>query len=153
MKLTQEQKTQIENIYHKYFKGSMVKYWSYEDTPYMWVRFYLANNEQELAYGYWDNDCFNIDFEINTCYEGLELNARRHDYLIKPIYNKYNAYDRRDISYRQVKGNFEKLLAALDRFFKKLHDQFIEDLDNNIITNHDYGQATHYQIGKLRVIR
>ena len=153
MVLTTEQQNQIKAIYSKYFKDSMVRFWMYEKTGYMWVRFYLAANKNELINGYFENDCFNVDFEINTCFEGYKLTARMHSFTIKPIFHKYNCYDGRTIPFRQVKGDFNKILVGFDRFFKKFHEQFISDLDNNIIPDQTYDVASYKKIGELRVIR
>ena len=153
MRLTTEQQSQIKAIYGKYFKDSMIRYWMYENTSYMWIRFYLASNKDELINGYLENDCFNIDFEIDTCFEGYKLTARSHSFTIKPIFHKYNCYDGRDVAFRQVKGDFNKILAGLDKFFDRFHKQFIDDLDNDIIPDQTYTNASYKKIGELRVIR
>lgn len=152
MKLTPEQQQQIKDLYHRYFKDSCVRFWMYDNTPYMWMRFYLAGSQNEMINGYFENDCFHIDFEINTCYEGYTLKARAKSFFIKPIFNKYNCYDSRDIAFRQVKGDFNKLLAGLDKFFNRLHEQVIIDLDDDILPDQIYAKENSYRQTALRHI-
>lgn len=158
MRLTQEQKKLIETTYHKYFKNSAIKYWEYDDGGYMWVRFYLAENEKELFNTYWDNDVFKIDFEIDTCFEGYCLKARTNMYVIKPTKDYYWC-DYRKIPFRQVKGSFDKIMNGLERFFQRLHKQFKEDLDNKIIKDDlsismfDNTNVSHNYIGAKHLVR
>ena len=153
MRLTIEQRKQIENIYHKYFNGSYVRYWMYDNTPYMWVRFYLAGSQNELINGYWENDCFNLDFEIDKQGDDYILSARMKSFTIKPIFHKYNVYDGRVVAFRKVQGDFNKILSGLDKFFQKFHDQFVLDLDNDTIPDQTYTENSYRKIGELHLVR
>ena len=153
MRLTADQQKQIENIYHKYFKDSMVRYWAYDNTPYMWVRFYLASSPNELINGYFENDCFNLDFEINTNGVEYTLQARMKSFTIKPIFHKYNCYDGRVVPFRQVKGSWEKILDGFEKFFKRFHTQFVEDLDNDIIPDQCYTEQSYRKVAELHIVR
>ena len=153
MRLTTEQQSQIKAIYGKYFKESAIRYWENDKYCFMFIKFYLAKDQSELINSYWLNDCFGLEFEIDNLGGVYTLKAKSKFYTIKPIFHKYNVYDGRDVAFRQVKGDFDKILAGLDKFFDRLHKQFIEDLDNDIIPDQTYTNASFKKIGELRVIR
>lgn len=153
MRLTTEQQNQIKAIYNKYFKDSAIRYWENDRYCFMFIKFYLAKDQSELINSYWENDCFRLDFEIDNLGGVYTLKASGKGYTIKPIFHKYNAYDGRDVAFRQVKGDFNKILDGLDKFFDRFHKQFIEDLDNDIIPDQTYTNASFKKIGELRVVR
>ena len=161
MKLATEQKELIKQTYQKYFNESLINYWeTEEDANYMWFKVYLGSGKNEWFNTYDVNDCFHIRFELRKGYNGYELIADEKSYFIKPIYHTYLAYDRREISFRKTQGDFNKIIQSLDKFFKKLHDQFKEDLDNNIITDDAWdvcqvsgNNVSHAYIGNKHLVR
>lgn len=146
MLLSIEQKSKIEKIYSKYFKGSAIDYTFFERSNYSRVTFYLAGNEKELAYGYWSNDCFNIIFNIALRNGVYTLTARVKDYKIEPP-TRYYYCGRRVIPFRKVEGDFDKILAGLDKFLNRLHEQFVIDLDSGEL-HHNFRE-----LAKSKVVR
>ncbi len=108
----------------------------------------LATDRAELPSNLWDNDMFHIKFSIDTITgqlnrdltedselpENLRLESNGRSYAIKPAVS-YMAYGGRSLSFRKTTGDSKKILTALDKFFKKLHEQLLEDYDNDKIHN------------------
>lgn len=142
---------EIEGNYNKYFTNSKchtkLSTSLYHDID---VRCYLANNENECVNGYWENDMLSIIFSIETeegefpkdvnlysdIPENLILKIHDKSYLLKSE-NQYLAYGRKNLSFRKTKGNSKKLINTLDKYFKKLHDELLNDIEkDNIHKDH-----------------
>ena len=138
---------EIEKTYSKYFPNSkcFVKL-SKNLYHSISINCFLANDRIELSGGYWENDMFSITFWIDTekgqfdkniildseVPNNLKLECTNKSYLIKPN-TKYMAYGRTKLTFRKTVGNDEKILKSLDKFFKKLYDSLLEDIENNNI--------------------
>lgn len=133
VELNDIQKQEIKDIYQSCFKGASIDFWEYKDGNYMWIKFYLAADTKELPHGYWENDCFHIRFEVRKIGDTFILKAEEKSYLIKPIYNTWLAYDRRDIPFRKAEGDWGKITESLKRFVQRLCDQFKDDLKAEIV--------------------
>lgn len=141
--LTQE----IERSYNKYFKNSKC-FVNFSKNLYssISINCFLANNKEELTNGYWENDMFSIRFSIDTergqfskdidinseVPENLKLEANAKSYVLRPSVS-YMAYDRKKLSFRKTIGDSKKIIATLDKFFKKLHEELEKDLQLNLI--------------------
>jgi hypothetical protein len=109
----------------------------------------LASDSKELQSGIWENDMFHIRFSIDTLTgalkkditedselpENLRLECSQKSYTIKPT-ERFMVYGSKSIPFRKTTGDSEKLLKALDNFFKKLHASLLEDYDNGVIHEH-----------------
>jgi len=102
----------------------------------------LSNDKSEVANGILENDMFSITFWGNLpndttleseVPENLTLECTDKSYLTIPE-ESYMCYGRRKLSYRKTTGA-EKIVKALDNFFKKLKKQLVEDLEQNKIHN------------------
>lgn len=137
----------VEKTYYKYFPVSKC-YVKLSKNLYcnIDITCFLASNKEELSGGYWDNDMFSIRFSIDTdkgqfnrditenseLPENLKLESNQNSYLLKPNIS-YMAYGRKGISFRKTKGNAEKIINVLDKFFSKMHDELEQDIEANLI--------------------
>ena len=140
---------EIEKKYNFYFPKSkcFVKF-SKNLYSSIYITCFLAGDKTENICNYWDNDLFKIRFEIDNdnkpfkkeftidslLPDNLLLTNHSKYYLIKPIYNKYNAYDSKSLKFRKSKGNCNKILNSLEKFFIELKKELISDLENDIIS-------------------
>jgi len=137
---------QIENTYNKHFPLSkcFVKL-STNLYSSIFIDCHLAGDKTELYNGYWENDIFRIRFSIDTdkgafkninemseVPENLRMEIDSKSYLLKPA-NPHMAFDRRNLSFRKTKGNAKKIVATLDKYFAKLKEELIKDLQAGLI--------------------
>lgn len=140
---------EIEASYAKYFKGSKIKV-RYTDNLYrsIGIKCFLASTNTENPSYYWDNDMLSIAFSIQTesgelargttgeseTPENMVLENWHKHYFTKP--NSRNlCYSSASVSFRKTKGDANKMISALDKYFKKLHDALVEELANDNIPN------------------
>ena len=99
---------------------------------------YLAKDESEVPHRILDNDTFRIKFSIET----LENFNDLPDVMIIEWYYKsiklnpsddFYYCDFKQLPFRKTKGNADKILKTLDRYFKLLKDILIEELENDNI--------------------
>ena len=150
---TNELITAIQESYGKQFPQStiFVKY-----DPRLWrsigVSCYLSGAREECHGGYWDNDLLRVRFSIATdagqlpkdttpeseLPQNLELEIYAKGYLTKPTATEpYNVYSSKRLKFRKTKGNAEKILKTLDKYFKMLRSELENDLQqDNITANH-----------------
>lgn len=143
--------TGIKEAYGKYFPESLCNV-SYNDNLYsnIYIKCYIGKDKEEFANGIIQNDMLGISFSIDSngkqlpkgliadseIPEILSLENKSKSFLTKAE-NQYMCYGRKDISFRKTKGEGEKIIKTLDKFFKKLHDELVAELEaDNIHENH-----------------
>lgn len=142
-----EFKEKLESIYKNHFPDSKFSY-SHRSNLYhsVYIRLFLANKEDELSGGYWENDIFSFMFEVDSVtgefagdasadYElpdELVLNFHSKHYWIRTE-SKFKAYESRDLKFRKIKGNVEKILKSFDVICSKIKQSLMEDLNNNLV--------------------
>lgn len=132
----QEFITNAEEIYHKHFPNSktIVVLQKGYATDSIKIKSFLAGNESELICGYWENDPFNISFEID-----LETKVQDHDFelnyncvlagtgntfLVAPSESSNLAFASERVNYKRTTGEGDRLIQALDKFYARLRKQF-----------------------------
>lgn len=131
---------EIKAVYHKYLpdSGCAVKL-SKVLGKTLWIDFYLAGDNSEVANGYWVNDMFKISFSIylpddielsSDMPENLTLEAHNSWIAVKPT-SKYVAYDSKKIPFRKTTGDCKKILTTLDRYTKRLYDILVATYEND----------------------
>jgi hypothetical protein len=139
----------IEASYAKYFKGSRI-FVSYTDNLYrsIGIKCFLASDKTENPSNYWDNDMLTVTFSIqlesgqfakgttadSETPEIMVLENWHKHYMIKPE-SRNLCYSSKSLSFRKTKGDANKMISSLDKFFKKLHDALAEELANDNITD------------------
>lgn len=143
--------TGIKEAYGKYFPESLCKV-QYSDNLYssIYINCYIGKDKEEFANGIMQNDMLGISFLIDSngkqlpkgliadseIPESLLLENKSKSYLTKPE-NQYLCYSNKSISFRKTKGEGEKIIKTLDKFFKKLHDELVAELEaDNIHDSH-----------------
>jgi len=139
--------SQIEKSYHAVFPEShiSVKYTHglYAD---IWITCRLANDISEVANRIAGNDMLSIMFQIDKTSgelprgmnpdselpEDLILNVEQNSYHIKPP-SQYLAYGTTKLPYRKTRGNGAKLVKTLDKYFNKLRESILQDLQEDLI--------------------
>lgn len=121
----------------------------------------IAKNIDEVANRIWMNDMLHISFSIATdkgqlpkgieesseLPENLMLEVERKFYMIKPIASEpYVAYSSRSLSFRKTKGNAEKIIKTLDKYFKTLREQLEKDLSDGAISD------SHIELLKSKLV-
>jgi hypothetical protein len=140
---------EIETMYNKQFPTSKI-FVKFNTNLYssIIISCMLAGNNTENAGNYWENDMFNIRFSIDNegrafqkditidseLPENLQIESSMYSYLIKPE-NKYHAYSSHKLTFRKTKGNVEKILNTLDKFFVKLKCELLQDIEKELIHN------------------
>lgn len=137
----------IKTSYSKYFPESKCSAGIREilSIKDIGIYCYLSIDRNEVANKIIENDMFTIRFSIEGKFENLETDITDIDliltndhkrYTIKPT-EKYCVYGGRVLKFRKTVGKHNKILKALDKFFKQLKDSLIEDYNNNNI-HEDY---------------
>lgn len=154
--LTPEQMEELKEIYHKYFKNSLLSIRSphFDDLKekYLYINFYLAADKKEVYNGYFENDMFSLSFElIKTSSTTFTLISRDSSYLIKPVFDTFMAYNRVKVPFRKTSGDFKKIISTLEKHLKKFNNSLKESLKNNYICNDDkidfnYNNVSHLYI-------
>ena len=123
-------------VYHKNINNEYVK-----KIDSITVRCFLAKDQSECINNYFDNDMFNISFNIkfkNNIYHNTDilqdmiLINYNKSYLIKPD-NQYMAYSRTMLAFRKTEGDAKKIIKALSKFFSNLKTSLTDDYNNNVI--------------------
>jgi hypothetical protein len=133
---------QIKKSYNREFPNSKIIAQLNDNLgKSLYIKCLLSNDESEVANGILLNDMFSIVFWSHDLSnditlesevpENLTLECTDKSYLIVPE-ESYMCYGRRKLSYRKTTGA-EKIVKALDNFFKKLKKQLVEDLEQNKI--------------------
>lgn len=133
-----ELKKAIEQTYIKYFPKSKICIQLYTSLgTCIFINSFLAKTSEEEANNYFENDMFHIAFSMPLYFNvkseddelpsNLMLINNKKSYVIKPADNIYYC-NLRKISFRKTTGNAEKIISALDKFFKKLKDQILKDI-------------------------
>jgi hypothetical protein len=143
---TKELIAAIENTYNKHFPYSKISVKFSTFYPSISIKCFLAGDKNENSGGYWDNDILYVGFMIsgenfkefpkNTTLDSelgiiaLENNAK--SYHVKPD-NQYMVYGRKELTFRKIQGNPEKILKSLDVFFERMKSSLQDDLNNDRI--------------------
>ena len=128
----------LTEIYKEIFKNSKIALSrSSFKKDVLFIQLYLAQNEQEEANGYFDNDIFGITLKIRengkNDYTMEKLNS---SYLIKPT-NEYMVYGRRRLPFRKTRGDEDKIITTFKKYVENLYKALLEDLEQgNIHENH-----------------
>ena len=98
---------------------------------------YLAGKVEELPHGIAGNDMFRIGFIFNLpdnfnkeedeLPQEILMEALKKSYRIKPE-NQYMYCSSKNLSYRKTKGDAEKIIKTIGKFFAKLQQSLEEDL-------------------------
>lgn len=128
----------INDIYKAKFPRSTIsiKKW-HCFTNSILISLYLAGNQKECTFGYWDNDMMQIrfdvtlpgrfDFEIDELPEKISMENVMNVYKIEPE-NKYLAFGGRKITYRRADGTPEKIIEAFKKYVDRLYKSIIDDM-------------------------
>lgn len=128
----------IMGIYQEYFKdsGIDIKDWSNflgDKKESFTVSLFLAKDSSEVANHIMGNDMFHIMFDIEKVGDHTyEIRALQKSYAIKPE-NQYLYYSSRNLSFRRVTGDYDKILETFRKFVIGLKKSIIEDYKNNNI--------------------
>lgn len=152
---------EAKRIYNEYFPNSecIAVNRKVMGMEYIQITWLLSSDVSECISNIRDNDMFFISFNIDikdTTESGrlydvairdnsstndrlmppmITMEVMRKSYLTKPDIS-YMAYGRRELPFRKTKGTPEKILATLEKYAKKLHDQLVEDMNNDVIHDH-----------------
>ena len=137
-----EIKLAIENTYHKYFPKSLcvVRLMSViSGDNFIDITCLLAANEKELPHGIDRNDCFYNRFTIDLprgwkesdeLPDDMQLEALNNEIKHKPkSEHDYWYCEYTKVSFRKTTGNAEKIIKAMDRYFKRLFDATMEQYE------------------------
>jgi hypothetical protein len=135
---------ELKELYLEFFPNSASDIYFYKTSygsPSIEIKFYLANNENELPNGYWQNDMFNFSFSIKLP-KGIEQSSElplemvlvknASSYLIKPSSSAFYA-NGRDISFRKTTGNEKKIKQSLTRLLGRVKASIESDIESNEI--------------------
>ena len=129
----------LTEVYEGIFKDSKIKITknSFSGDNVLWVQLYLAQNKQEEINGYFENDMFDIIFNITkTAEDNYIMENRQNRYLVKPT-NKYLVYEGKKVAFRKTQGNEDKIITTFKKYVENLHNALVEDLkQGNIHENH-----------------
>lgn len=163
-----EFKSAIEENYKKYFPFSMCSVKLYGGLGKMiFIDCYLAGNKEEFPNKISQNDMFKIGFcismqddftENSDMPENMIMEVQSKCYNIKPE-NPHCCYGSRSLPFRKTKGNANKAISTLDKYFRVLKENLVADLyGNNITKDHkvllmDKFTATMQQMDELDAIK
>ena len=140
-----ELREKTQESYGKYFTNStcIVKPMKIIGE-FITINIYLANNSNELFNGYKENDMIKTSFTLNhdsfkNLTDETELpvdmvltNDNNNSFLTKPAV-EWACYGNKKVNFRKTIGDGEKIIKALDKFFKRLHDSIKEELEKDNI--------------------
>ncbi len=155
---------EIESTYKKYFPLSRVSV-SHKNSLFqsVYVRCYLSSSNDEVAGKIIQNDLFSIMFQIlgengqelpeklnldSELPEILTLENCQKSYLIKTT-DRMKAFDSRNLSFRKVSGNAEKIIESFDKFLAQLKKSLIQDLESERIPEYSYCNQAELLRSKL----
>ena len=152
-----EFKNEVKQSYAKYFDGSVCNVSKTKLYKSVWIKPYLVASVDEAINKILMNDMFNVSLAIfeldennkskefekeNFANDDLEMDKNYSlewsdsSYTIKPD-NKYMVYSSRQVKFRKVVGSLDKILKAVDSYFKRLHESLVNDIkDDRIHENH-----------------
>lgn len=131
---------EMENIYKQTFKNSKfnASYGCFGDDT-LFIKLYLANDTTEVANGLFDNDMFNImlevkfnDDELNNMVFSSVLNSYRVKAELDYLYSSHHK-----VAFRQVKGDYNKVLNAFSKFVARLYQNITDELKADNIHDTD----------------
>ena len=131
---------EMENIYKKTFKNSKfnASYGCFGDDT-LFIRLYLAENTDEVANGLFDNDMFSIMLEVKFYDDELKnmvfssvLNSYRVKAELEYLYCSHHK-----VAFRKVKGDYNKVLNAFDKFVARLYENITDELKADNIHSED----------------
>lgn len=131
---------EMENIYKKTFKNSKfnASYGCFGDDT-LFIKLFLANDTTEVANGLFDNDMFSImlevkfnDDELNNMVFSSVLNSYRVKAELEYLYCSHHK-----VAFRQVKGDYKKVLNAFDKFVARLYQNITDELKADNIHSED----------------
>lgn len=135
----------VEEIYAKHFPDSacnakLVKILGKS----IFIDFYLAKDKTEVANNIWQNDVFKCSFsiyldgypDITDPMPFAELICSSSCIKTKPA-QKYLYCDLVKVPFRKVKGDANKLLAAIEKYVQKLANTFRDLYDKDMIHDDD----------------
>lgn len=131
---------EMENIYKKTFKNSKfnASYGCFGDDT-LFIKLYLAENTDEVANGLFDNDMFSIMLEVKFYDDELKnmvfssvLNSYRVKAELEYLYCSHHK-----VAFRKVKGDYNKVLNAFDKFVARLYENITDELKADNIHSED----------------
>ena len=129
----------LTKVYNDIFKNSKIEISknSFSGNNVLWVKLYLAQNEDEEINGYFINDMFSILFKITkTAENNYIMENEQSRYLVKPT-NKYLVYESKKVAFRKTQGNEDKIITTFKKYVENLHKALVEDLkQGNIHENY-----------------
>ena len=132
--ITTELTEKLSEIYGKYFNDSTITFNGgyLGDKGTIFINCYLAKNEHELINGYKENDMFKVSFMLKNNGNDYLLENLSKCYFIKPQEN-WLAYSRRELSFRKVKVNEQKIAESFEKFVIRLKEQLQADIQADLI--------------------
>lgn len=132
--ITTELTEKLSKIYGKYFKDSTITFNGgyLGDYNTIFINCYLAKDEHELINGYKENDMLKVSFMLKNNGNDYLLENLSKCYFVKPQEN-WLAYSRRELSFRKVKGNEQKITDSFEKFVIRLKEQLQADMQENLI--------------------
>lgn len=128
---------ELKELYNERFENSLFHsgYGCFgKDT--IFIRLYLAKNEEEVANRIMGNDMFSIMFELKDLGGGYKLEKVLSSIREKPT-NEYFYSSHKTIPYRIVRGDKEKIKATFKKYVDNLYKTLIEELNNGNIHEND----------------
>lgn len=146
MKFT-EFKDKAQEAYRKVLPDSMCKVYIYKCLgKYAYIDCFIAGNEKEFPNGIGVNDMLSISFsftlpdnfneDVDALPDVLVMEVMKKCYRIKTE-SSYLYCDYHNMSYRKTRGNAEKLLKTLERYFSSLRSSLEDDLRAGNIHDND----------------
>lgn len=131
---------EMENIYKKTFKNSKfnASYGCFGNDT-LFIKLYLANDTTEVANGLFDNDMFSIMLEVKFYDDELNnmvFSSVLNSYRVK-AQNEYLYCSHKKVAFRQVKGNYDKVLNAFSKYVGRLYNSILDDIKADNIHDTD----------------
>ena len=152
----EEFKNAIKEIYAEKFPNSTVRVRDYNGLyKAIIINFQLAKTEDECICGYWNNDMFEIQFNIelpknfnwftDELPEALILENFSNLIKIKPE-QQYCYYDAEKVPFRKTAGDTTKILNALKKYIYSLYMTIKEEIIRNKI------HPCHEELVKKKIV-
>lgn len=146
MKFT-EFKDKVQEEYRKILPESMCKTYIFKCLgKRVYIDCFIAGNNRELPNGIEANDMLNISFSfalpdnfnegVDALPDALVMEVMKKCYRIKTE-SPYLYCDYHNMSYRKTRGNAEKIVKTLERYFSSLRSSLEDDLMAGNIHNND----------------
>lgn len=133
--------------YNKYFPDSLCEIYIFKGFGKMLViNFRLASGAKECASQIIGNDCFRASFaaDLPNNYNpsdnlpsNITLTSNSHCYVVKPE-NKHLYCDYKNVPFRKVSGDPDKVLNALKKYMCRFHASFMADYHGRALLDRDY---------------